>query len=45
MENVGKIACSDLQKEFSKEDVKFLKADVTNSEQLVRFSGKPFLPQ
>lgn len=37
-EEAGKTSCASLQKEFSEDDVKFLRADVTNSEELVYYS-------
>ena len=38
MDQLGQKACSELQKEFPTNDVQFLKADITDSEQLVSVS-------
>ena len=35
-EKVGKAACSNLQKEFTHDDVMFVATDVTKKDQLVR---------
>ena len=42
-EKIGRVSCSELQKEFSANDVMFLPTDVTNRDQLVGHVGSLLL--